>query len=660
MLVWDIETDGLIEDVEVVHCINLVDRKTGRRLAFNGGVYRDGTPAPRDGDIEQGLRMLECADELGGHNIINYDIPVLKKLYPWWNPQGRIRDSRVEAQVIWPEVKEWDFKAIDKGSLPWEFQKEGLIGKHGLEAWGFRLGNFKGFFKPENFTQDDGTPCTWKTIGFTKEMDDYGRQDPEVTLTLFEKIDSKKYAAECLELEHDVAWAVSRQIHRGFCVSLDRMQALVATLQRRKAEIAAELGKVFQPWFAPDVVKGTALFTPKSGNKLNNYTAGCQLTKVKLVVFNPDSRDHIADRLCRVRSWKPSQYTDGGKPQVDETTLSALPWPEAKLSNEYLTIAKRLGQISDGEQAWLGHARKDEHGHYRIHGNVTTNGAVTGRMTHASPNVAQTPSVGAPYGSECRDCWIATPGLKLVGIDAEGLELRGLGHFMAPYDAGEFANAVVNGRKEDETDVHSRNRKGARLNKRDSAKTFIYALIYGAQGEKLGSIVYDDFTDEQRTRFNAKYPPSKKKARRAALRHLGDARKASLMESMPALQNLIDAVAHAVKTKGFLRGLDGRLLHIRSPHAALNTLLQSAGAVVMKKALVLFEATVAAPLRAKGATVEYVANIHDEFQIETEDTNAEFVGKSAAECITRAGEHFKFRCPLAGAYGVGDSWKDTH
>src|SRR5690606_22039398 len=120
-------------------------------------------------------------------------------------------------------------------------------------------------------------------------------------------------------------------------------------------------------------------------------------------------------------------------------------------------------------------------------------------------NVAQTPRVGTPYGADCRACFVASPGYVLVGCDAEGLELRMLAHYMAPYDGGAYVEAVVNGRKEDETDVHNVNKRAAGLNKRDSAKTFIYALIYGAGDYKLGEIVYSDFTDEQRAKFNRKY-----------------------------------------------------------------------------------------------------------------------------------------------------------
>jgi len=651
MLVFDIETDGLLDDVTVIHCINVIDTITGKRLAFNGGVYKDGSTAQRDGTIEDGLALLARADAICGHNIINYDLPVMKKLHGF-APTGKTLDTRVCAQVIWPEVKEWDFAAIKRGSLPHDFQQRGLIGKHGLESWGYRLGNYKGDFDPKAYGS------TWKDIGFTKEMDEYGRQDPEVTLTLLKKILEKDYSPECIWLEHRVAEIIWSQTEHGFCFDYAAAEALTAKLQRRHAEIAADLMKLFQPWYAPDVVKGTALFTPKGDNKKLGYTKGATMSRVKHVVFNPASRDHIADRLTKLRGWRPTTFTDGGKPQVDETTLEALPWPEAKLCAEYLLVEKRIGQIATGNEAWLKHAKKQPDGTYRIHGGVTTNGAVTGRMTHARPNVAQTPRVGTPYGEECRACWVASPGLVLVGCDAEGLELRMLAHYMARYDGGAYVETVVNGKKEDKTDVHSVNQQATRLNKRDSAKTFVYALIYGAGNFKLGTIAYDDFTDEQRERFNAKYPS--KGARQKALVRLGDARREALMTNLPALGQLVEDVKAAVKTRGYLKGLDGRLLHIRGEHSALNTLLQSGGAVVMKKALVLFEDSVAVPNRSLGVTVSYVANIHDEIQLETEETHADEIGRAAADCIRHAGEHFKLRCPLAGSFGVGRTWRDTH
>jgi DNA polymerase-1 len=693
LLVYDIETDGLLDDATVVHCINVIDRKTGTWRRFNGGVYRDGTPAPRDGTIEDGLKLLEEADEIGGINVNWFDNPALRKLYPRWRPRGRVRDALVEARVIWPDVKDRDFNALSKGRLPQDFQKQGLIGKHSLASWGYRLGVFKGEFDPKNFTNPEtGEPHTWKTIGFTPEMAEYGKQDVVVTLHLFDRIDSKQYSAECLELEHAVNLIVFRQHERGFAVDMDAINALTAKLQKRHAEIGDELQRVFRPWYMPDVAKGTALVTTKKGRRefiadengpklkkqkdktlarghFREFTEGSQYTKVKHVVFNPASRDHIADRLMKLRRWQPGQFTDGGKAQIDETILEALPWPEAKLLSEYLMIEKRLGQVATGKESWLKHAVRTgiygaDGSQYRIHGSVNTNGAVTGRMTHSYPNVAQTPRVGTPFGEDCRACFVASPGLVLVGCDAEGIELRCLAHYMAKYDDGAYVETVVNGRKENESDVHNVNKRAAGLNKRDSSKTFIYALIYGAGDYKLGCVVYDDFTDEQRERFNTKYPTKNKRA--AALKRLGGARRARLMENLPALGKLVDAVKKAAKTRGYLRGLDGRLLHVRAEHSALNTLLQSAGAVLMKKALVLLDKSLdnfrysSTNFAIQAHIAEFVANVHDEWQIETEEEIADDVGRIAAEAIKRAGEHFKFRCPLAGSYGIGRNWKETH
>lgn len=651
MLVFDIETTGLLHTMDRVHCINLIDRSTGKSYAFNGGVYADGSPAPRDGTIEEGLQMLADAECIAGQNIIAFDIPALKKVYPWWSPKGRVFDTKVCSTVIWTNLADLDFAAIAQGRLPADFQTKGLVGSHSLEAWGFRLGEYKGDFKGP-----------WED--FTAEMDKYGRQDPVVTLKLVEKIEAKQYSQECLDLEHRVAEIIFRQQERGFCFDVSAAEALTATLQRRSAEIAAELQRVFPPWFCADSLKGTPVFVPKKDNKKQGYVAGMPFSRIKEVVFNPASRDHIADRLIALRGWKPSQFTDGGKPQVDESVLAALPWPEAKLLAEYLMVEKRLGQIATGKEAWLKHATTagmygTATGPHRIHGRVNTNGAVTGRMTHGNPNVAQTPAVGAPYGAECRACWTASPGLMLVGCDAEGLELRCLAHYMARWDEGAYGETVVNGKKELGTDVHTVNQKAAGLNTRDAAKTFIYALIYGAGDFKLGTVVYGDFTDEQRQKFLAKYKA--KSMREAAIKRIGTERRARIMANLPALGSLVEAVKHSVKTKGHLRGLDGRLLHVRAEHAALNTLLQSAGAVAMKKALVLFDEYVAATYRSvDGVIVEPVANIHDEIQVETTPEVADEIGKLAAQCIHEAAKHFGFRCPLAGSYSVGANWRDTH
>lgn len=656
-LVFDLESDGLLDKITKIHCIHVSDRNTGKKYRFNDGWYHDlagnrTQRAPADGTVEDGVRFLHDR-YVCGQNIIGYDVPAIQKLYPWFQP-ARVFDTKIASQVIWTNLFDVDMSLLRKGKLPEEFRKKGLIGRNSLAAWGYRLGNFKEDFNPKDYGH------TWATMPFTKEMDDYGAQDVVVTDLWLDKIEAKDYSQECLELEMQVAQIIFRQEQRGFRFERSAADKLVATLQRRRAELDVELQQVFPPW---EIIEKSGI--SKVTNRKLGRVKGEYFEKRKTIVFNPTSRDHIADRLKTLRGWQPTEFTDGGKPKVDDAILGALPWPEAKVLAEYFLVQKRLGQIADGDKSWF---RFDKDG--RIHGRVNTNGAYTGRMTHDSPNVAQVPKVGVPYGEECRSCFTATPGLALVGCDAEGLELRMLGHYMARYDDGAYANAVVNGKKEDQTDVHNVNRRAAGLNSRDNSKTFIYALIYGAGDFKLGTVVFEDFTEEQKAEFLRKHKTDS--ARQKALVALGRERRAAIMANLPALGQLVEAVKSRVKATGQLRGLDGRILLVRSEHAALNTLLQSGGAVAMKKALVLLDEALkergCRPLRpgfngpfdTETTWYEFVANVHDEFQAETNKEFADEFGRMAADAIRRAGEHFGLRCPLAGAYDVGFSWADTH
>jgi DNA polymerase I len=650
-LVFDLETDGLLDTVSKIHCVNALDRKTGRAYRF----HDDETVLPRDGSVEDGLVMVAGAECIAGQNIIGYDLPVIRKLRPLlqWRPGQKVFDTQIAARVIWPEIADKDFRRLADGRLPEKFRERGLIGTHKLEAWGYRLGNYKGDFDPKDYGH------TWATIPFSQDMSDYGAQDVTVTNDLLDLILKQNYSQECLDLEHRVAEIIFRQTERGFAFDMKAAEALVEKLQKRHAEISGKLASLFEPWMAPDVRGGTAVFTPKKDNRPQGYTGGAPFSRMKQVVFNAASRDHIADRLMTLRGWKPSEFTDGGKPKVDETVLGSLPYPEAAVLSESMLIEKRLGQIATGDEAWMKHARttgiygRETDGVLRIHGYVNSNGAVTGRMSHSKPNVAQTPKVGVPYGAESRACFIPTPGLVLVGCDAEGLELRCLAHYMARWDGGAYGETVVNGRKEDGTDVHTVNQKAAGLNSRDSAKTFVYALLYGAGDYKLGSIVYEDFTEDQRKRYLAKY--TTKRSRENGLRQLGKNRRARLMESLPAFAELVKAVKQAAK-RGFLKGLDGRRLHVRSEHAALNTLLQAAGAIVMKKGIALLDEWI----KTRNLRCFLVASVHDEWQFESPKETADDVGKLAASAITAAGEYYKFRCPLSGSYGIGASWAETH
>jgi DNA polymerase I-like protein with 3'-5' exonuclease and polymerase domains len=159
--------------------------------------------------------------------------------------------------------------------------------------------------------------------------------------------------------------------------------------------------------------------------------------------------------------------------------------------------------------------------------------------------------------------------------------------------------------------------------------------LYGAGPEKIGSIIG--------------------KGRAAGL-----SLKRKFLNSLPALAALQKAVADKVTATKTLKGLDGRILPVRSAHSALNTLLQSAGALVMKKALVILDASLQLKGYVPGVDYEFMLNIHDEFQIATRKEISDDVASTAIESIRAAGEHFQFRCKLDGEAKIGSSWADTH
>jgi len=404
------------------------------------------------------------------------------------------------------------------------------------------------------------------------------------------------FSSTCVDLEHEVQWIIQEQVRNGWLLDQRLCHMLCAKFKERMYVIEEELQTVFPP-----IVEER--WSEKTGNRL----------KDKVTIFNPGSRQQVAQRLeAKGAVW--SELTPSGRPQVDEKTLEENKHvPEARQVLEYLLLQKRYAQVS----SWLEHVQDDG----RVHGRVTTNGAVTGRMTHQNPNMAQVPSSNSVYGKECRDCWIVPEGKKLVGADASGLELRMLAHYM---NDQEFTDVLL------KEDIHTRNQVASGLATRPQAKTFIYAFLYGAGDSKIGSIVGGTARDgsELRQRF---------------------------LRNTPALETLRTRVGTASK-RGWLKGLDGRKLWVRSEHSALNTLLQAAGAIVMKKALVILDE------RAKAQGIDYklIGNIHDEIQSEVATEQAEVFGKLAVESIKEAGVSFELRCPLDGEYQVGATWAETH
>ena len=331
---------------------------------------------------------------------------------------------------------------------------------HSLERWGIKLGQHKIEFS--DFSE------------FSMDMVKYCIQDTKVNKLLFKHLRTEAlgFSKESINLEHQTTSIITQQTIDGFEFDLKSATFLISKFNRLLKETEEEVHKTFKPKWVED--KEVKPFTKKDGTlskrgltdeEYEDIIKGLRPKKPfmrkKLQHFNLGSRKQIGEYLSDF-GWKPRKFTPTGQPIVDETTLKEIEHIyEAKLIANYLLYQKRLAQV----QSWI--EALDDDG--RVHGSVICTGTITGRMSHQNPNVAQVPSVKSPFGEECRACWTVPEGYKLVGVDASGLELRMLAHYM---DDKEYINEILNG------DIHATNQRIVGLKSRDKAKTFIYALIY--------------------------------------------------------------------------------------------------------------------------------------------------------------------------------------
>ena len=598
-LCFDLESDGLYDNVTVIHCIVIYDIQTKQTHKYG--------PT----DITAALEHLANADVLIGQNILFYDVPVLQKLFPDTAKfRGRIIDTLICTQLIWPKEVLYDLDTEQYPEVP-----KNLKGRAGLKAWGYRLSNYKIEFK--DFSE------------YSEEMLAYCEQDVRVTLQLFQFIQKQNYAESALKLEHDFALAINKQVRAGFPFDVDACLDLVDVLRAKKDELHAKVMKVFPP------IKQESVFVPKVNNKSRGYVKGEPFTKVTYQEFNPGSRQQIVSRLKGKYGWVPEELTDKGNPILDDEVLSALDYPEAKVLGEYLTIKKRLGQIADGEKAWLKYVNNQDS---CMHGEVVTNGCITGRCAHRNPNMAQVPASYSPYGKECRSLFHAPDGWDLLGVDAKALELRCLGGYLALWDDGEYANLVT----DDSVDIHVYNQDKFGVPTRDIAKRLIYAMLYGCGNEKAGGIVDPNEKDPVR------------------LKLLGRNAINGFMDGVPALKKLKQKLASAVQDRGYLRGLDGRALFCRSDFSALNVLLQGAGAMLMKQVIINTHNNLEAKGLVHGQDWVQHATIHDEIQLSCLKKHTALVKEQALLAFPQAQQFFAFRCEIEGDAKVGWSWDQTH
>jgi len=524
--------------------------------------------AARPDNLQMALDVLDTADVIIGHNIVGYDLPCLYKLLGW-QPKAKTKlvDTLIVGRLMHP----------DRTQLP-----KGLAG-HALKDWARYASNYK-------MDYDGG----WEF--FSEEMLTYCIQDVDANISVYHKqLVWIKANHKLMNFEQKVAAICQDMTRDGFGFNADAGSKLEYELTVRKAEIEDELRKTF-----PDIIESR--WSEKTGKRL----------KDKVTCFNPGSSQQWASRLLVKYKWK-AKTSEKGYPIVDEEVMSSLPYYEAKLGLEYREINKKLTMVSD----WLIRVQPDN----CIHGRTNSQGTATGRASHSQPNLAQVPS-----DPQCRALFGPNhEGHVQVGCDLSGIELRCLAHYMAVYDGGAYSDEILSG------DIHTHNQHAAGLFTRPSAKTFIYAFLYGAGDGKIGSIVGGSAKD-------------------------GKKLKDQFFKKIPAMKKLVDAVTFKAMEQGNLKLIDGRIVLVRSPHKALNTLLQGAGAIVSKAWLVIAKQM----LDDAGLEYSLMAWVHDELQVSCPADVADQVGDILVASARKAGDRLGFRCPVDAEFAVGSNWSACH
>jgi DNA polymerase I-like protein with 3'-5' exonuclease and polymerase domains len=592
-LLFDIETNGLPrQGMDRLHCIVTKNLDTGEVLRYNDvGTHES---------VTTGVNILAEADILIGHNIVGFDIPAIQQIYPFFEPKARCYDTLILSRLFQPHILSMDFRKKPIG-MPGK-----LYGRHSLEAWGYRLGDYKGEF---------GKTSDWSE--WSQEMEDYCEQDVHVVETLFNTIFRNKLGKfkDAVWLEHDLAKIMALQETAGWPFDVVKAQKLESTLRTEMDKLADHMRETF-----PYVDGGTMI--PKRNNSTKGYYEGAELTKLK--EFNPTSRDHIGWAFMTWRDWKPEVFTDTGRPKIDEGVLQSIDTEEAKTFARILELQKALGQLSDGANAWLKMVTPQG----RIH-HVCQLATNTGRNAHSRPNLGQTSS-----DPRCRELFGPGNGMRQVGADASGLELRMLGHYLAEFDGGAFADVVVNG------DIHQQNADRVGCTRKE-VKTLTYAFIYGASDKKIGTSLDKSLSEE-------------------AAKKLGASIRKKFLKAIPGLDDLLKFVANE-SASDVLRGLDGRPIRLQGKkHAALNYLLQSAGAIVCKRWNVIAFNQMNSLGYQWGIDYQWLGWIHDEIQLAVQPHLVNDAKFQLEWSIVQAGEYYDLKVPLASEAKEGATWADCH
>ena len=580
-LIFDIEADGLLDTVSQIWEIVTMDVETKEVRSYHDG----NTHTHSEGDVAQGIEHLQSADRLIAHNGIGYDLPVLRRLSNASIDERNIKDTLVLSRLGRPVRS----------------------GGHSLAAWGERLGYKK--VEHEDWSQ------------WSPEMEHRCKVDVEITYHLWKLLEPMyDIMPQAIETDHRVACLVADMVQQGFVLDLANARRVLDEKLTMREEMLTRFQDMFPPVLMPTQ---TVPKVYKSARNALSVDPGVPFTPLKVVEFSPTARQQVARRLQQKYGWKPKVLTPTGVPKIDEDTLRELPWQEAHEFADFLVNDKLLSQL-DGNNGWLKYVDDNN----RVHASFNPTGANTHRSSCSRPNLQQVAK--AP---EMRELWTTPEGMVLVGVDAAGLELRCLAHYLAAYDGGTYADILVN------SDIHRHVQGLIGFSTLKKTKNAEYGWLYGAGNAKLGQIVRQDAQ-----LGNVEIP------KKTSNTKLGLALRRDMENGIDGLKALTDAVA-ARATSGKMRAIDNRPLWVRSEHSALNLLLQSCGAVIIKTAWSLFNLP---------PHCHTVMQVHDEWQIECPPERADEVGQHVIDCIKLAGEMLDFRCPLNGKYLIGRSWNETH
>ena len=420
-------------------------------------------------------------------------------------------------------------------------------------------------------------------------------------------MDTFSKIAESVVLEHQIADLMSQQKTTGWPFDVRRAQELENTLLTRLEKLRLQAESICT------YVPGN-LFTPRRDNQKQGYVAGAEMQRLK--DFNPSSREHIAWWFKTFQGWTPTKLTPTGKPVIDETVLKEIGTKEALVFLEILVIQKKLGMLSQGTNAWLKLVKDG-----RLHHSCFI-GAVTHRMAHSHPNLAQVSS-----DKDCRELFITQPNWKLVDSDLSGIELRLFAHYLHRYDGGRYAKILL------EQDIHQVNADKIGISRRQ-VKTITYCFLYGGGNQKLG-LSYDNMLS-----------PEAAKKKGAEIRR-------AYLDAVEGLEDLVEATRR-VAERGSIRAIDKRQIIVDKEHKALNCLLQGSAAVIAKRWLLLTHQNLG------HLTHERYAFVHDEQVLGSPAENAEQIADVCKLSALLAGEYYNLRLPIEADAQIGDNWAEVH